>query len=895
MGEDRSQNGKYDIGIVGVWYGCNYGSILTYYALYQVLTSMNKSVIMLEKPFVKDGDVELSHTHARRFAEEHYNIGPLYRQEELPRLNELCDIFVVGSDQVWNYGINKFFGKAFYLDFVEEGKRKIAYAASFGHDTDFTPIGERKRTAKLLKEFDGISVREEDGVRLCREVFGVDAKQVLDPVFLVDVGIYEELIHKSDKKENKPFMVSYILDPTPDKREAIVHVSKKLGGIKIINMLDGISERYPENKKKMNLENCVENIQVEDWLYYISHAEFVITDSCHGMAFAIIFRKKFIAIANKIRGDSRFLSLGKLLSVESKIVFDSKEILNKDQLLQTSVDYEYIEDVLKRWRDDSYLWLKQQIERKKMRKEHAVTELLEECMCTGCGACVSSCPCDALSLEPDEHGFYRSRLAYDVCVNCGKCSMVCPALKLPALKMNMENPECYAFIASDPKVLEQSSSGGIFPLLAGEAFLRNGQVVGAKWREDFSVEHVMISKKADLSQLQKSKYLQSYMGNIFYKIKAQLDKGSFVLFSGCPCQAAGLRAYLGDDYENLVIIDLLCSNAPSAKFFQKYVKDEFPEGIKKYGFRHKEQGRKADCLTVTVTESDGTKIVRRGEKQDSYQRVYHNHTMCPPHCETCKYQSLPRFGDITIGDFWGISNHIKDLNVSKGVSVVLCNNEKGKQFFEQIPEIEIGFKKKVPLNWLGSNGYVLNDSHNYCSPKRDLFYEVIRTMPFKEAVNYALKPNHGKNLKMYTEGNMPLMYDVSHLHFSFNANVWEEHLVNGHTVLFVKAGQWKPGNYAVIPLSKMLSLEKRYRIRMCFQIRSSSDVLNLHVKDSGSRIFQVIASVPLHGKRDGHTWINVDNVFLPDAYYYDEFMIGAMHISGEDNFLRLKYINICEE
>lgn len=297
--EDTGLSKKYDVGILGVWIGCNYGSIATYYALHQVIASMGKSILMIDKPIILENDVERRETHARRFGREHYHISKQYRLEDLKELNELCDGFVVGSDQVWNYGISRDFGKTFYLDFAEEQKKKIAYAVSFGHNIDFAPAEERVKIANCMSRFDGISVRESDGVRICRDDYGIRAQQVLDPVFLADPSIYQDLIEKSSHREEEPFLASYILDPTPEKREALLHLSKELGGIKIINMLDGLPWLFEKNRKLMNLPNCIENLQVEDWLYYLSHAKFIVTDSCHGASFALIFKKTLLPLPTR--------------------------------------------------------------------------------------------------------------------------------------------------------------------------------------------------------------------------------------------------------------------------------------------------------------------------------------------------------------------------------------------------------------------------------------------------------------------------------------------------------------------------------------------------------------------------------------------------------------------
>lgn len=354
----------YDVGVLGLWSGCNYGSIATYYALNQVLSSMDRSILMIDKPVLSERDVELEETHSRRFGREHYNISKQYRLDEMGELNDICDSFVIGSDQVWNYGISKNFGKWFYMDFADEDKKKIAYAVSFGHGVDFAPEDERVKISKLMSRFDLISVRETDGVRLCRDAYGIRAHQVLDPVFLADPSIYHPLIEKSSSNEEKPFLAAYILDPTPEKREAILHISKELGGIKIINLLDGFPWLFEKNRKLMDLPNCIENLQVEDWLYYLSHAEFILTDSCHGASFALIFKKNFIAITNKQRGFSRFKSLSELFHFESRLVTDPNRILT-DRTLLEPIDYSIIENILQEQRGKSYSFLKNAVEGQK--------------------------------------------------------------------------------------------------------------------------------------------------------------------------------------------------------------------------------------------------------------------------------------------------------------------------------------------------------------------------------------------------------------------------------------------------------------------------------------------------------------------------------------------------
>ena len=887
---------KYDVGIMGLWSGCNYGSIMTYYALNRVVDSMGKSILMIDKPILSERDVEREETHSRRFGREHYEISKQYRPEEMHELNDVCDTFILGSDQVWNYGISRNFGKLFYFDFAGEKNKKIAYAVSFGHGADFAPPEERKVISEYMSRLDGIAVREADGVRLCREYYGINALQVLDPVFLADPDIYKPIIEKSTHKEEEPFIVTYILDPTPERCEAARHIAEKLGGIKIISLLDGLPWKYNENKEKTTLPNCIENLQVEDWLYYLSNAKFILTDSCHGASFALIFKKNFIAMTNRHRGVSRFKSLSELFKFEDRLVEDARRIMTDDHLLDP-MDYDVISPIMEAERIRCYKWLKDRLEEPKVSIEELenknriaknyITDKLDLNMCMGCGACASSCPTGALSLEPDQWGYYRATIDHDKCVNCGKCIKVCPAYSLPQ-KENSSNPACYEYIAAKDEILEASSSGGAFAVMAEEAFHRSGAVVGAAWREDLFVEHIIVENEDELHKLQKSKYLQSYLGTTFKKVKELAEKGQFVLFSGCPCQVAGLRKFLDRDYENILLVDILCSYAPSAGFFQKYLQEAFPEGVHGYQFRAKERGWNCECIKVEPV--NGEPFIRYGARDDDYQRVYHDHTMCPPHCEKCQYQAIPRYGDITIGDFWGISRRDAVANKEKGVSVLLCNNDKGRKYLDSLPSNAADIMKEVPLDWLGGNGRAIKEARNYASPHRSLFYEAIKSLPFGKAVNYALKPNHG----IYPIANLqgPLVYNSRMTHFAFDCNYWEEHSINGIITLVTKKESSPFGIYASMPLKAPLIKGKTYTLKCRFKIQTESEWLNFHVKDSGSKMIQIIYR---HKVRDNNgKWVEIETDFVPDAGFYDEFMFGAAQVKGDGRYLAIDYIYLNE-
>ena len=524
--------------------------------------------------------------------------------------------------------------------------------------------------------------------------------------------------------------------------------------------------------------------------------------------------------------------------------------------------------------------------------ENAITTKLNYKMCTGCSACVSTCPVSALRMEPDEYGYYKAVLDRDKCTNCGKCTTICPAFN----KLNNDNktlPDCFEFVALEEKKLKSSSSGGAFTVLAEEFISWGGCVAGAAWTEDFRAEHIIIDKAEDIYKLQKSKYLQSDLNDIFLRIEKKLEDNVPVLFSGCPCQVAGLKAFLNKDYDNLLLVDILCSYSPSPMFFRKYLEDSFPGGISAYEFRHKKNISSWDCTTVKITKKDGLETVVNGGGQDDFQRVFHNKIMIPPHCEKCRFQNYPRTGDITLGDFWGIEKHDPQA-ASKGVSVILSNNKKGQYFLDFISDYKIGVMKKVPLDWIGLNGNRERASFSGIIPKRDMFYDAIKRMSFSGAVNYATKSNHGIYKNPGNVSLPPLAFSRRINTFHFDHAVWDMHFINNATVLTVYPKKSAPGNFAVLPLNCTLKNNTTYTLNIRFKVKTESPVLNFHIKDSGSGYWQIIHTFKTaHDSADKWNELKVD--FIPRSNIYDEFMIGASQICGESNFVCFDHIFVTEK
>lgn len=345
----------FDVGLIGYWYATNYGSVITYYALYKAIENMGYKTVILDRPD-KLLDKEPQNVFPRQFMNRFANVSDSYSHFEQGKFNNLCDKFVIGSDQVWTKGAIMNTGYRFFLDFVSDEKTKVAYAPSFGQDS-FDALPETKRIVSyLLSRFDAISVRENTGVDICKREFNIDADWMIDPIFLQNKEFYESIADYSNKNESEPYMLSYILDPDEDKKNMLLYSQNKKN-LKLINLLDGRYNTFDANNKKLNLPNTPKDVNEEEWVRYFKNAEFVVTDSHHGFAMAVIFNKPVICIMNKSRGGTRFTSLLGWLGMLDRLVDKSENLADKDYLFN-NYDYSKVNLVIEQKRKKSLDWLK---------------------------------------------------------------------------------------------------------------------------------------------------------------------------------------------------------------------------------------------------------------------------------------------------------------------------------------------------------------------------------------------------------------------------------------------------------------------------------------------------------------------------------------------------------
>lgn len=364
------KNKHYDVGIVGWWYNLNYGGTLTYYALNKAVESLGKSVMMVQRSCPKHVTPE-ENTVPRRFANKHYHISERYDYNGLTELNKYCDAFIAGSDQLWNPHLMPWSGPEFFLSFADDTKKKIAYATSFGNiehcNQEFI-----EKYKPLLHQFDGISVREDYAVDICKSDFNLNAVQVCDPVFLCDRANYDAVANKSKKKFPKKYVMNFLLDPDQDKVEVCRHVRKQLGIEEFVNFTD--LQDVQEHVNNFGGEHVYSNAEIEDFVNAYKNAEFIVTDSFHGTCFAIIFNKPFISLANRKRGEKRFVSLLNWIKLTHRLVFEYKDVFEKPELL-TPIDYTEANNIIVESRKIGLKWLEDVFNKEKMKNGMPLSEL----------------------------------------------------------------------------------------------------------------------------------------------------------------------------------------------------------------------------------------------------------------------------------------------------------------------------------------------------------------------------------------------------------------------------------------------------------------------------------------------------------------------------------------
>lgn len=317
--------------------------------------------------------------------------------------------------------------------------------------------------------------------------------------------------------------------------------------------------------------------------------------------------------------------------------------------------------------------------------------------CCGCSACAQRCPKQSITMQEDEEGFLYPHVDDSTCIDCCLCEKVCPCL-------NHSDPHepivSYAAKNTDKDVRDTSSSGGIFTPIAECIIAGGGVVYGARFNDQWEVQHAKAETKEELSAFRRSKYVQSYIGSTYKEIEKLLKEGRDVLFSGTPCQVAGLRNFLRKEYDNLITLDIICHGVPSPKIWREYVGQLPTEGVRDILFKDKSTGWRG--YSFTLKDSKGNTLFTERASKNKYLTAFGRNLTLRPSCFNCPAKAGRSLSDITLADFWGVEKIHPKMDDNKGTSIVLCNTDKGKMLIEslQLNKIQTDYHtySTIPFN-----------------------------------------------------------------------------------------------------------------------------------------------------------------------------------------------------
>lgn len=345
--------------------------------------------------------------------------------------------------------------------------------------------------------------------------------------------------------------------------------------------------------------------------------------------------------------------------------------------------------------------------------------------CSSCGACANICAHNAISMELDKEGFYRPVIDVSKCLKCGLCERTCPWTNIVTNPNQASGtPKTIAAFAKDESIRLESSSGGIFTILAEKILNDGGVVVGVAQTAPIRFGHIVVDNKADLEKLRGSKYVQADVGLVYREVRSLLKAGRKVLFSGTPCQVAGLYAVLGNAASaDLITVDIVCHGTPSVKVFEKYVRELEKEKsalVASSRFRDKRMGWRLYSMTSSLNTISGDCFqFSKTLREDKFMRVFLQNICLNSSCADCHYGKLPRIADITLGDYWNIAKVHPQMDDNKGTSVVLLNTAHGGELFDSVADKVARCESKVEYAIAG-NPCIVRSSKPH--PKRAEFF-----------------------------------------------------------------------------------------------------------------------------------------------------------------------------
>ncbi len=721
------------VGILTFHRALNYGAVLQAYALLQEIKKLGYSAEMID--FASEGNMKdraffvkptgksslkrdilsllsLNYLAGRRkcfdsFLEHYMNLPGQseINGERIKHMLEKYDAVICGSDQIWNAKMPDS-DTVFFLP-EGDGFIRIAYAASLGKGR-LRGIGDPDRIRKALAAFDAVSVREKETKKKIEDFCNmpVPIEITADPTLLHDASFYDEIA--CERQMEGPYIFVYSVLALKDTFYAARLLSERTG-LPYYSLFSGKANRVMFTEKRHIPKG---DTGPRGFIAMIRDAEYVVTDSFHGTILSMLFKKKFFIIGEetggKLRKDERVGYLCDTFKISHRIIRAS-DISEAD--LEQEEDWVKIEEIRREKAEKSVQFLSGALSCSYNPEKHSHTDDYRVCppdLCTGCFACMNICPANALVTERTEDGRIIPKKDTQRCIQCKACSEVCPQNTTPEFNKVLSS------YAAQWKEADRigSASGGISAALSETVLEKGGCVFGAAIGDDLRVHHIFAENRSDAEKIRRSKYVRSDMGAVYRQVQEKLEENREVLFTGTPCQTAGLRNFLGRQYDNLICAEVVCHGTPPMDYLDQHRKIKAPDA-NWYSFRGGEKDVRM-CF-----KKDSQILYDKPWIRDEYYFAFERGISLSENCYSCPYARPERIGDLTLGDMH-IDRSTLNTPMDGRISLVLINTDKGKQVWNEI-EGKLSLEERPFEDALTGNPNLLGPTP--VSPARRSFLE----------------------------------------------------------------------------------------------------------------------------------------------------------------------------
>lgn len=738
------------IGILTFHLPTNFGANLQAFASSRYFSSIGHEVFVLNYARKEDlnnvrGTGVVQSAAHRAFVNSHLPLTKEVKTStELAALvKELSiNLVVIGADAVWRSPKDDdvFFAKWLFLD--EQLKNVPVVSMSAAHmGVGFKELGEErmKDISSYLSQFKYISVRDEWTRDVVNRDFFKGERHVSvinpDPVFTLRLNGDEDCWDCQGIEKG-----SYIVMTLPLKwcRGRIAGRLHKLwfsafkrvvnrAGFKLVEL------PLPEGVSGLEFDHTVKYpIDPLQWFLWIRHSRAFIGLRFHAIVSCIANGVPFFSLDSYAEGNAKKSKIYNLLKGSEYENNRTEELYKVNPLSLFKNLISISRDDIIVFRDEKAELFDQNMNEMLAmveRKNRKIVTLTDSC--TGCFACSNACPVSAITLPENDEGFYFPKVDYRKCIQCGLCDMVCPQIK--EHEHNRMQKAWYGKSVNH-EIQKASSSGGLFSTLSHKILLSDGIVYGAAFNyQPFLRLECHSTEEVGLKELQKSKYVQSYIGDAFIKILADLKTGRPVLFCGTPCQVDGLKSFLRKDYPNLYTADFVCHGVPSMKMLQGHLNMLGLKNVKSIDFRPK---RVAWVDDLFIEYGNGRSYLNYW-RNDEYFCSFERCRSIRRSCFSCHYCNGDRAADISLADFWGYKQYDPSIYDPNGLSLVLANTEKGILLVQSLIDEHMCDLKTLPLEYAEYAYKRLRneDQNGYDTKVRNKFFNYV----VKDGYQSALK------------------------------------------------------------------------------------------------------------------------------------------------------------